>query len=329
MTPVVTPGLERWSPDGSSLPRQPATAYRTRLIGLLDPHQPFKRCTVCQNKRDNIQYMDVFHAFLAELNRRDVAPKTRERYSQVASLYRVWLDENSRNLDHISAADFLADLRNRNYAPRTVLLYYHALQLLFTFIGSPLKLKLRKPKTLPVCPEKADIEALIRQAEIGLRSHTPALKKRNVAMITFMAYTGARRSEVVGLRVCDVDFSRRLISLHGKGQKDRMIPMHDRIIYPLRQMCAGKAAGQSVFGVSEQVLYRAVRGLSRRVGLHGFHPHSTRHYFASRLLEKGADIRAVQELLGHEDLNTTAVYLSVTARRLESAVANLDAPDRR
>ena len=276
----------------------------------------------------NIQGVDVFNNYLAELNRRDIAPATRERYSQIIGLFRCWLDENGRNLDHVSAADFLATLRNRNYAPRSVLLYYHALQVLFTFMGSPLKLKLRKPKTLPICPDKGDIEALIRQADVGLRSQSPEIKKRNAAMITFMAYTGARRSEVVGLRVSDVDFNRRLIFLHGKGQKDRMIPMHDRLITPLRQMCAGKASGQSVFGVSVQVLYRAVRNLSKRVGLDGFHPHSTRHYFASRLLETGADIRAVQELLGHEDLNTTAVYLSVTARRLESAVGNLDAPDR-
>jgi len=275
----------------------------------------------------NMQGMDVFANYLAELNRRDIAPKTRERYSQIIVLYRQWLEENGRSPDHVSAADFLANLRNRNYKPRSVLLYYHALQVLFTFMGSPLKLKLRKPKTLPICPDKGDIEALIRQAEIGLRCQTPEIKQRNTAIIIFMAYTGARRSEVVGLRVSDVDFNRRLILLHGKGQKDRMIPLHDRLITPLRLMCVGKGSGHSVFGVSIQVIYREIRKLSRRAGLDGFHPHSLRHYFASRLLEKGADIRVVQELLGHEDLNTTAVYLTVTAQRLESAVWNLDAPD--
>ena len=75
----------------------------TRLIGLLDPHQPFQICTVCQMIRGNIQGVDVFNNSLAELNCRDIATVTFERYSQIIGLYRCWLDENGRFLDHESA----------------------------------------------------------------------------------------------------------------------------------------------------------------------------------------------------------------------------------
>lgn len=101
-----------------------------------------------------------------------------------------------------------------------------------------------------------------------------------------MAYTGACRSEVVSLRVSDVDFNRRLILLHGKGQKDRMIRLHDRLITPLRLMCTGKASGNSVFVVSIQVVCKEIRKLSKRVGLDGFNSHSLRHYFCITFLIK-------------------------------------------
>ncbi len=104
--------------------------------------------------------------------------------------------------------------------------------------------------------------------------------------------------------------------------------MSERIVIPLRGRCASKTAQQKVFdGLNARSVYRIVSGLAKAAGMDGFHPHSLRHFFATRLLEKGANLREVQLLLGHRDLTTTAVYLDVTAEHLRSAVGRLDSSE--
>lgn len=269
--------------------------------------------------------MDPFEAYRLELQQSDRDAKTISRYWQVIDNHHRWLDGKEPSV--ASAKEYLAYLRDKGYKPRSVILYYHALRLFFEFLGIPLKVKLRKPKTLPQYHDKGDFEALVKQAEIGLRGQTYPQKQRNKALILFLGYTGARKSELLDLNVQDIDFNRRLILLRGKGQKQRVVPMAERLIVPLRQQCNGKARYEKVFnGLNARSVYRVVTSLAKRVGLDDFHPHTLRHYFATRLLETGADLRTVQELLGHEDLNTTAVYLDVTSRHLASAVDRLDAP---
>ena len=266
-----------------------------------------------------------FERWHKELLESDRDPKTRDRYWQIACSYRAWLGD--RSPDAPSAKEYIAHLRDRGYAQRSVLLYYHALRLFLEFLGQPLRLKMRKPKSLPPYYDQGDIEALIAQAERGLRAHTPEQRRRNTAIVVTLAFTGLRRGELLALRVADVDFERRVIRVReGKGQKDRAVPMHDRIVIPLRGQCEGKGAQGLVFPLSPRSLYGVVHNLARKAGLEGFHPHSLRHAFATRLMERGANIRNVQKLLGHESIETTAQYLDVTARHLEETVALLDGP---
>lgn len=130
--------------------------------------------------------------------------------------------------------------------------------------------------------------------------------------------------EVLGLRVGDLDFRRRTIRAVGKGEKQRVIPMSQRLFLPLWDMCQGKRVSDRLFHVSPRRLYEAVAKLAKAVGLEGFHPHSLRHSFATRLLEKGANVREVQELLGHSSLETTAVYLTVSNAHLRRAIDLLE-----
>jgi site-specific recombinase XerD len=267
--------------------------------------------------------VDPFEVYRLELQQSDRDTKTISRYWQIVDSYRRWL--NGREPTIATAKEYLAYLRDKGYKPRSVILYYHALRLFFEFLGVALKVKLRKPKTLPGYHDKGDFEALVKQAEIGLRGQTYQQKQRNKALILFLGYTGARKNELLNLSVQDVDFNRRAILLQGKGQKERVVPMADRLIVPLREQCHGKSNYERVFdGLNARSVYRVVTSLAKKVGLDNFHPHTLRHYFATQLLEKGVDLRSVQKLLGHEDLNTTSVYLDVSATRLVSAVASLD-----
>ncbi|MBA7672911.1 Tyrosine recombinase XerC [subsurface metagenome] len=187
-------------------------------------------------------------------------------------------------------------------------------------------MKLRKPRELPTYHDQGDIEALIAQAEIGLHGQNQWQKERNKALILTFAYTGLRRQELLNLVVANIDFERRLVFVrHGKGKKDRNIPLAERLVVPLRRQCAGKGAKQRVFdGLNARSVYRIVTGLAKACGLDGFHPHSLRHFFATRLIDLGVSLRTIQELLGHADISTTAIYLDVSAHHLRDAIEKLD-----
>jgi integrase len=269
---------------------------------------------------------DVFKAYRQELLQSDRDHKTISRYWQIVRSYQDWLD--GREPDVEAAKQYIACLRDKGYRPKSILLYYHSLKLFHDFIGLSFKLKLRKEATLPPYYDSGDIDALIAQAGRGLRRQKDWQKRRNEVLILTLAYTGLRRSELLNLLVGDLDFNRRVIVVrHGKGNKDRVIPMAQRIVVPLRSQCEGKGAQQKVFdNLNARSVYRIVTRLARACGLEGFHPHSLRHYFATQLVERGANLRNVQMILGHQSLETTAVYLDVSAYRLAETVALLDIP---
>jgi integrase/recombinase XerD len=270
------------------------------------------------------QMTDIFDAYRKHLFICDLEPKTKARYWEIVNSYRKWLV--NKRPDATTAQEFLAYLREKGYRPRSVLLYYHALRLFLGFRGIQLKLKLRKPRELPSYHSQQEIETLIAQAEIGLRGQKQWHKERNKAMILTFCYTGLRKQELLNLKVCNIDFDRRLLSVkQGKGRKDRVIPLAERLIAPLHSQCDGKSAQDVVFSnLNPRSVYRVITKLSEACGLQGIHPHTLRHYFATRLVESGVNLRVVQELLGHADLSTTAIYLDVSPMHLKSAIEALD-----
>jgi integrase/recombinase XerD len=276
----------------------------------------------CYNRFD---MPDVFELYHIELTQSDRDPKTVERYWQVVTAYRRWLGD--RQPDIASAKEYIAHLRDRGYAPKSLLLYYHALRLFFEFINMPLKMKLRKPEALPSYHDRGDFEALVRQAERGLYHQTGQQRRRNKNLILVLGYTGMRKSELLNLTVNDIDFNnRRILVRQGKGKKDRVIPIADRIAIPLRERCADKAGREKVFdGLNSRSVYRIITSLASAAGLENFHPHSLRHWFGTQLVERGVDLPSVQKLLGHQSLETTAIYVDVVAKHLQSAINALDA----
>ena len=152
-----------------------------------------------------------------------------------------------------------------------------------------------------------------------------------------LAYSsGLRLSELVGLRRGDLDRGARLVRVRGKGRKERLVPVGDRAMAALDRhlaatgraegprdepLFAGRArAGAAPVPLSPRTVQRAVaRRLAQVAGGLGVTPHALRHSFASHLLDAGADLRAIQELLGHASLASTQVYTHVSRARLQQA----------
>jgi site-specific recombinase XerD len=152
----------------------------------------------------------------------------------------------------------------------------------------------------------------------------PALRLRDDAVLELLYGSGLRVSELCGLRCADVELDRRRVVVWGKGAKQRQVPLSVPSVSAIegwlevRSERAGPDAGESLFVNSRgrPLTPRDVRRLLDRRSPTPTHPHALRHSFATHLLDGGADLRAVQELLGHADLATTQIYTHVSRERL-------------
>jgi integrase/recombinase XerC len=186
-------------------------------------------------------------------------------------------------------------------------------------------------RTLPDVLEIEDAKiAMDSMATRAAEEETP-LSLRDVAIVEMLYATGARVGELCGLDLNDVDYDRQTIKVLGKGNKERTIPLGNPAVRALtnwlkqgREQIANANSGSAVFiGVrGRRIDQRAVRtivyeALSAIEGIERMGPHALRHSAATHLLEGGADLRTVQEILGHASLATTQIYTHVSTERLQ------------
>jgi integrase/recombinase XerD len=186
----------------------------------------------------------------------------------------------------------------------------------------------RLPKAIPF----EAVESLIHAAGFD----GTARAQRDQALVELLYATGARISEAVGLAVDDLDLSAATVLLHGKGGKDRIVPIGSfaraAVGHYLESgrpalLAAGKGSSALFLNhrgarLSRQSAWTALRSAAERAGLSvDISPHTLRHSFATHLLDGGADVRVVQELLGHASVTTTQIYTLVTVERLREVYA--------
>jgi integrase/recombinase XerD len=188
------------------------------------------------------------------------------------------------------------------------------------------------PRRLPKAISVDDVERLLTAAGFD---QTP-LAVRDRALLELLYATGARISEAVGLAVDDVDLAQRSVLLAGKGGKQRRVPLGsyaaaavDAYLVRVRPDLASKGRGTPALflnarggQLSRQSAWTVLRGAAEKAGLAaGISPHTLRHSFATHLMEGGADVRVVQELLGHSSVTTTQIYTLVTVDQLREVYA--------
>jgi len=218
------------------------------------------------------------------------------------------------------AKAFLAQYANKK--PATLYRYAQMLRVFMKWYGEPMDdFKVKRPKTLPPYTEDSDIEKLFATVE-NKKSHKGCIA-RDRLLVRLALKTGMRRSELANLERQHVhnDF---LVVIGGKGGKDRIIPMAPAISQVLQDFIKDMEPDEKIFKLKAACISNKIRQFAKKAGLNGFHTHTMRHKFATSLLEKGANIKVVQELLGHENLATTEVYLSIVDQGLHDAVSLLD-----
>jgi len=183
----------------------------------------------------------------------------------------------------------------------------------------------KKWHKLPVVLDDQSAMALLGGAETD-----KPLAIRNRAILTMLYAAGLRAGELAGLAVTDVNFHLGVVRVLGKGSKERIVPLAGSALKAVQEYLDARrlnASGdkgrlflsRSGRSLSREDIYRIVRACARRAGLPArVSPHTLRHCFATQLLTGGADLRSVQEMLGHADIATTQIYTHVDAQRLKS-----------
>ena len=218
------------------------------------------------------------------------------------------------------AREFISGYHQRSLS--TQARYTATIKGFMRWYGEPIDdVKIKVPKHLPQYVEDSQIEKLLSTIR-NKRSHKHSVE-RDLLIVELYLKTGMRRSELARLKVREVhsDF---LTVIKGKGEKDRMIPLLPAIAGRINNFIRGRQPDESVFGLTGPSIGNKISIFARKAGLKDIHTHSLRHKYATDLLESGANIRAVQQLLGHSDLATTQVYLAITDESLRDAVNGLD-----
>ncbi|MFC1957467.1 tyrosine-type recombinase/integrase [Chloroflexota bacterium] len=229
--------------------------------------------------------------------------------------------------------EFLGDSRPSPLLAREFISRYHRRSLstqaryaanikgFMRWYGEPIDdLKIKVPKRLPEYIENEQIEKLL--SSIRDKKNYKFTIERDLLIVELYLKTGLRRSELAGLKVRDIhkDF---IMVIKGKGEKDRMIPLLPDIAGRLTGFTRNRQPDESVFGLTGPTIGNKISLFARKSGQKNIHTHSLRHKYATDLLESGANIRAVQQLLGHSDLATTQGYLAITDESLRDAVNGL------
>ena len=251
-----------------------------------------------------------------------LAESTRRSYAFDLRDFAGWLGTRGTRVEDVDVrvlAEYVAELGRprRGLAPATIARRISSVRSFLRFTLGPDRVpdtpfSPRSPRRLPDAPKQREVEEIID----GVAVDGP-LGLRNVALVELVYSAGLRSAEAIGLDLGDVDFEQEHVHVRGKGGKERVVPLGEQAGHAVA-VYLRKARPQLARG-AEDALFLSVRG--RRLDTSTLrrllpHPHRLRHSFATHLLEGGADLRTIQELLGHSSLSTTQIYSHVDAKRL-------------
>jgi tyrosine recombinase XerC len=274
------------------------------------------------------RYIEKFIRYL-EIEK-NYSPHTITNYRLDLEDFKAFMGQtNIESIDYLSLRKYLALLKEKNLKSRSVSRKLSTLRSFFKFLTREGFLKvnpiliLSSPKMEKHLPQFLTEDETTRLIEAAVRTDERGLRDRAI-LETFYS-TGIRVSELVGLNTEDIDFISGIVKVSGKGKKERLAPIGEHAIRAIREYLGKrKRTSAAVFlnKSGKRITDRGVRDIIEKyIRLasikQGVSPHTLRHSFATHLLDRGADLRSVQELLGHANLSTTQIYTHLTTERLK------------
>ena len=257
--------------------------------------------------------------------------KTKESYFNDLEVYKSFLNELGKSLvSEITSDDIKEFLKERSFIEKTttiahnltVIKNFHAYLIKENIVEDDPSLYIERPKLKKSLPRTLSMDDVSKLLDIELKS---VFDYRNKAMLELMYGTGLRVSEIVNLELSNIDLTNCVVRVFGKGSKEREIPLGEYSIYYLKlylerrkSMLKGKSCEKLFLnnhgiGMTRQGFFKNLKQLLISKGLNpDVSPHTLRHSFATHLLNYGADLRSIQEMLGHSDIATTKIYTHVS-----------------
>ena len=281
-----------------------------------------------ENKKDH--FID---SFLDSLYiEKGLSNNTVSSYKNDIKSFFLWLDENSFNPLNINASDannYVSKLFGDGLKSSSVNRKISAIKSFYIFLQKK-KIIMKSPiadivmpkqeKYLPVSMSEKEVERLLNSPDLNIQ-----IERRDKAMIEVLYATGIRISELTNLKLTDLDINRSVLKVFGKGSKERLVPFGEKAAESLnlyltdRKDLKSKEIFLSNRGtkISRSAFWQRIKIYTKRENLKiSISPHTLRHAFATHLLNRGADLRSVQILLGHSDLSTTQIYTHIAKQRL-------------
>src|SRR5947207_8812023 len=283
------------------------------------------------------------HSFLRSLRERNVSRHTIKAYTQDLNNFAAYVGSRDwKGIDHITIRGFLSRLYEKGLGKTSVARALAAVRSLYRWLAqegvveqnpAALVSTPKLPKKLPRVPTIEEMNGVLN----GRMPEVAAFPERDLLMLELLYSCGVRNSELIGINLEDIRLSSEAILIRGKGKKERYVPFGDSVrtalaaYLPARQQMLAKRSDESEKrkNISALLLnWRGGRLTTRSVGRiikkiavakglsPDVHPHTLRHAFGTHMLEEGADLRSIQELLGHERLSTTQRYTQLSMKHL-------------
>jgi integrase/recombinase XerD len=282
--------------------------------------------------------VDTYLTYLRDVRR--MSPNTVESYARDLAALAAFAERRGVSVDALGRREleaFVRSLMSGGLSPRSVARAVACVRGFYRFLALERKLEqspaddLQPPKAWPALPKYLDLDEVDRL--LAQPDPTKPLGLRDKALIEVLYATGLRVSELVALRAGDLNLDEGYLTTMGKGDKERMVPLgHEaaewvrRYLREARSPLAGKAGSSPRLflnarggALSRVGFWKVLKTYGRKAGIsRDISPHVLRHSFATHLLERGADLRMIQVMLGHADLSTTQIYTHVLEARLRA-----------
>jgi integrase/recombinase XerD len=288
-------------------------------------------------EHDLNQFIDLFLTYLTAV--KGLSKNTLESYGRDVLKLAIFLEEkNITGIDQTGykhILDFLTHLKERGLKPRSISRALISIRQFFKFllaekfIESDPTFLIRTPKTKRVLPDVLSLEDVEKLLSSPNESSPEGI--RDKSMLEALYATGIRVSELVELKLNDVNFEAGYIVAYGKGSKERIVPIGEKANNKLREYLdisrpklLKSRTSDNLFvtrlgkKMTRQGFWKLIKIYSRKSGItKKISPHTFRHSFATHLLERGADLRAIQIMLGHSDISSTQIYTHIERGRLK------------
>ncbi|MBI4431180.1 MAG: tyrosine recombinase XerC [Candidatus Omnitrophica bacterium] len=238
-------------------------------------------------------------------------------------------------IEYIHVRNFLAHLKERDFSQSSISRKLACLRSFFKYMAREQLLTVNPASNIATPKREKKLPEFLNQDEmnklINAASDATKAGRRDRAIIETLYSTGMRVSELMGLNIGDLDFVAGTLKVEGKGKKERMVPVGNTAVRAVeaymgdrpendKQPSSPLFLNKNGTRLTDRSVRRILIKYAKRAGItKDISPHTIRHTFATHLLDRGADLRSVQDLLGHENLSTTQIYTHVTTKRLKDA----------